>query len=54
MKAFRLNSQCQGWRGQKYMRKLAARTRRRMEREAIRIEEYDTFIPKVCARFSVW
>jgi len=48
-KATRLDKYCKGWTGAKYVRKLAARTRRRMERAQLRKGSEDIYTPNVCA-----
>jgi hypothetical protein len=50
MKARRLDKYCQGWRRQKYMRKLASRKRRRMEAAMIRSSNYEAEVPVIPAR----
>lgn len=39
-----------GWRGQKYVRKTTAKTRRRLEKEMLRSKEYEKGVPNIPAK----
>jgi hypothetical protein len=50
MKATRLDKYCQGWRGQKYVRKLTNKTRRRMEKAMLDSPDYERDVPAIPAK----